>query len=135
MPALNESPNATLLALASRDPAKGRAAAIAAGVPRLYTDYAELLADRDIDAVYVPLPNHLHFEWSARALESGKHVLCEKPLCLKADEAATLCAVRDRTGRHIEEAFAFRNHAQWTKLDELLTTKAIGEVQIGRAHV
>ena len=129
MPALKNSPSATLLALASRDPAKGRAAADAAGVPRLYTDYAALLADPDIDAVYVPLPNHMHFEWSARAMESGKHVLCEKPLCLKADEAAKLCAVRDRNGRHIEEAFAFRNHAQWAKFDELLTGNAIGEVR------
>src|SRR5690349_15436898 len=129
MPALNNSPSATLLALASRDPAKGRAAADAAGVARLYTDYAALLADPDIDAVYVPLPNHMHFEWSVRAMEAGKHVLCEKPLCLTAAEAAVLCAVRDRTRRYIEEGFAFRNHPQWQKIDEILDSKTIGEVR------
>ena len=78
MPALNDAPSATLLALASRDVAKGRAVAQALGVPRAYASYDGLLADPDVDAVYVPLPNGLHFEWSVRALEAGKHVLCEK---------------------------------------------------------
>jgi len=129
MPALKGSSSATLLALASRDAAKGRAVAQELGVPRVYVGYDALLADPDIDAVYVPLPNHLHFEWSVRALEAGKHVLCEKPLCLTSGEVAQLCAVRDRTGRHIEEAFAFRNHPQWEKLEEILATNAIGTVR------
>lgn len=129
MPALNEAASATLLALASRDGSKGYAVARLLGVPRVYTSYEELLGDPDIDAVYIPLPNQLHFEWSLRALEAGKHVLCEKPLCLTAGEVAQLCAVRDRTGMHIEEAFAYRNHAQWEKLDELLAAGTIGEVR------
>ncbi len=129
MPAMHEAPSATLLALASRDAEKGRAAAQALAVPRVYSSYDALLADADIDAVYIPLPNQLHFEWSVRALEAGKHVLCEKPLCLNSDHVAQLCAVRDRTGRHIEEGFAFRNHPQWAKLDELLTGNTIGPVR------
>ncbi len=129
MPAMHEAPSATLLALASRDAEKGRAAAQTLSVPRVYSSYDALLADDDIDAVYIPLPNQLHFEWSVRALEAGKHVLCEKPLCLNSDHVAQLCAVRDRTGRHIEEGFAFRNHPQWAKLDELLTGNTIGPVR------
>src|SRR5262245_26429686 len=85
IPALHESAHATLLGLASRDAEKARATAHAAKVPRSYGGYDRLLADREIDAVYIPLPNHMHFEWSVRALEAGKHVLCEKPLCLTAD--------------------------------------------------
>lgn len=77
MPAMKLADSATLLALASRDLAKGRAVAQEFGVPRVYASYDQLLADPDIDAVYVPLPNQLHFEWSVRALEAGKHVLCE----------------------------------------------------------
>src|SRR5215471_4628105 len=99
MPALNESRHATLLALASRDAEKGRAAAQPLGVPRVYVGYDKLLADPDIDAVYVPLPNDMHFEWSVRALQAGKHVLCEKPLCLTAEQALKLCAARDSAGK------------------------------------
>jgi len=73
---LHESPHATLIALASRDVEKARAAAKAARVPRAYAGYDRLLADPEIDAVYIPLPNHMHFEWSVRALEAGNHVLC-----------------------------------------------------------
>lgn len=133
MPAIHEAPSATLAALASRDPAKARATAQALGVPKVHAGYDDLLADPDVDAVYVPLPNQLHFEWSVRALEAGKHVLCEKPLCLTAAQVQQLCAVRDRTGKHIEEGFAFRNHAQWSKFDQLLAEGAIGPVRA--AHV
>ena len=129
IPAMKESPSASLLALASRDGEKGRTVAQELGVARVYEGYDDLLADGEVDAIYVPLPNHLHFEWSRRAMEAGKHVLCEKPLCLTAKEVAQLCRVRDQTGRQIEEGFAFRNHPQWTKLDELLTAKAIGSVR------
>ena len=129
MPAMNEAPSATLLALASRDMEKGRAAARELKVPRVYGSYAALLADPDIDAVYIPLPNPLHFEWSVRALEAGKHVLCEKPLCLSSEQVKQLCAVRDRTGKHIEEAFAFRNHPQWATLNDILASDALGPVR------
>lgn len=133
MPALNLAPSATLLALASRDENKGRAAAQALGIPKVHASYDALLADPEIDAVYVPLPNQLHFEWSVRALEAGKHVLCEKPLCLTAEQVRQLCEVRDRTGRHIEEGFGFRNHPQWAKFDALVAADAIGPVRAAHA--
>lgn len=129
MPALNSAPSATLLALASRNPDKGKVVAERLGVPRLYESYDALLADTDIDAVYVPLPNRMHHEWSVRALDAGKHVLCEKPLCMTPSEVESLRAVRDRTGRHIEEALGFRNHPQWDKVEELLAGDAIGAVR------
>jgi predicted dehydrogenase len=129
MPAMNEAPSATLFALASRDLAKGQALAQTLGIPRVHGRYEDLLADPDVDAVYVPLPNQLHFEWAKRALEAGKHVLCEKPLCMTAAQVAELCAVRDRTGKHIEEGFGFRNHPQWAKLDELVSGNAIGPLR------
>jgi predicted dehydrogenase len=127
MPALKDAPSATLLALASRDPVKGRKVAEALGIPRLHASYDALLADPEVDAVYVPLPNQLHFEWALRALQAGKHVLCEKPLCVSAEQVERLCAERDRSGRHIEEGFAFRNHPQWAKLEEIIAAGTIGE--------
>jgi predicted dehydrogenase len=75
------------------------------------------------------LPNQLHFEWAMRALDAGKHVLCEKPLCMTAEQVLQLCAQRDRTGLHIEEAFAFRNHPQWAKMAEVIAAGTIGEVR------
>ena len=129
IPALNQTPSATLLALASRDPDKGRKVGQELGIPRIYTSYEALLADSEIDAVYVPLPNQLHFEWAVRALQAGKHVLCEKPLCISAEQVARLCAERDRTGKCIEEGFAFRNHPQWAKLDAIIAHGTIGEVR------
>ena len=129
MPALNQTPSATLLALASRDPDKGRKVGQELGIQRIYTSYEALLADSEIDAVYVPLPNQLHFEWAVRALQAGKHVLCEKPLCISAEQVARLCAERDRTGKCIEEGFAFRNHPQWAKLDAIIAHGTIGEVR------
>jgi predicted dehydrogenase len=128
IPALHDAPSATLLALASRDPGKARDVARAFGIPRACS-YAELLADPDIQAVYIPLPNQLHFEWAVRSLEAGKHVLCEKPLCLTASDAAELCRVRDRTGRHIEEAFGYRNHPQWEKLAAIFAAGDIGPIR------
>jgi len=129
MPAIRAAGNATLQALASRDPEKGRKVAQEFGIPRLHAGYEALLADPEIDAVYLPLPNQLHFEWALRAMQAGKHVLCEKPLCISAEQVARLCAERDRSGRHIEEAFAFRNHPQWARFDEIIGAGTIGEVR------
>ena len=129
IPAMHAAQSATLLALASRDADRCRGIASALSIPRAYGSYEALLADPDIDAIYLPLPNQLHFEWSVRALEAGKHVLCEKPLCLRASDVAELCAVRDRTGRTIEEAFAFRNHPQWAKIAGLIAADGIGAVR------
>lgn len=129
LPALLKAPSARILALAARDAAKGQSVAARFDIPRVYQDYQALLDDPDIDAVYVPLPNQLHFEWSLRAMEAGKHVLCEKPLCLSAEQVRQLCDARDRTGRHIEEGFAYRNHPQWAAVDGEEVTGAIGAVR------
>jgi predicted dehydrogenase len=123
---MRDAAAARLVAIASRDANRARAVAQEFGVPRHFGSYEALLADPDIDAVYVPLPNRLHVEWSERALEAGKHVLCEKPLCMTAKEVATLIRARERTGRHIEEAFSYRNHPQWARIGELLASGAIG---------
>jgi len=129
MPAMLEAPSATLHALASRNEAKGRAVANTLGIARLYTSYGALLADPEIDAVYVPLPNQLHFEWAQRALQQGKHVLCEKPLCISSTQVRQLCIERDRSGKHIEEGFAFRNHPQWAKVAQVIADGTIGAVR------
>ena len=126
IPAMTEAPSAEPWALASRDGERAQAQAKALGIGRAYGSYEELLNDPDVDAVYVPLPNQLHLQWSMRALDAGKHVLCEKPLCLTPGEVRRLIEVRDRTGRHIEEGLVFRNHPQWAKIDELLRNGAIG---------
>jgi predicted dehydrogenase len=128
IPAMAEAPSAVPLALASRDAAKAQALAATLGMRRAYGSFDALLADPDVEAVYIPLPNAHHLEWCIRALEAGKHVLCEKPLCLTTEEVDRLIEVRDRTGRHIEEAFAFRNHPQWRRLAEMLASGDFGRV-------
>jgi predicted dehydrogenase len=116
-------------AIASRDLAKAQEMAAKLGIGRAYGSYEELLADSEIDAIYNPLPNHLHVPWTIKAAEAGKHVLCEKPLALTAAEARTLIAVRERTGVRIGEAFMVDCHPQWIRLRELLRAGAIGEVR------
>src|SRR5690348_18475427 len=113
IPAMRASRFARVVAIASRNVDKARTAAEQLGIPRAYGSYDELLADPDVEAIYNPLPNHLHVPWSIRAAEAGKHVLCEKPIALSADEARQLLAVRERTGVRIGEAFMVRNHPQW----------------------
>jgi predicted dehydrogenase len=118
-----------IAAIASRDPAKGQAAAQKLGIAKVYGSYEELLADTDIEAVYIPLPNHLHVPWSIKAAEAGKHVLCEKPLSLSVAEAKTLLPVRDRTGVKIGEAFMVKTHPQWLRTRELIRSGRIGELK------
>ena len=113
-------------AIASRDLAKAQAAASKLGIARAYGAYEELLADPAIEAVYIPLPNELHVPWTIRALEAGKHVLCEKPIALDADEAQALVAARDRTGKVVAEAFMVRHHPQWRRAREIAHSGAIG---------
>src|SRR5690349_3967908 len=121
-------------AIASRDLGKARAAADALGIERAYGSYEELLADADIEAIYNPLPNHLHVPWSMRAAEAGKHVLCEKPIALSADEARELLAARDRTGVRIGEAFMVRTHPQWAMARELVASGRIGALRLVTGH-
>ena len=96
---------------------------------RLHDDYAALLDDPSIEAVYIPLPNHLHVEWSIRALEAGKHVLCEKPLALTAAAIDPLIAARDRSGRFATEAYMIVHHPQWQQVRDWLDQGAIGQLR------
>ena len=134
VPAMQHSPHTPVVAIASRDLAKARLAADRLGIPRAYGSYEELLDDPDIEAIYNPLPNHLHVPWTIRAAEAGKHVLCEKPLALSAAEATQLLEVRDRTGVQIAEAFMVRAHPQWAAVRELVAEGRVGELRLIVGH-
>ncbi len=129
LPAMVQGQFTSIAAIASRNLAKAQEAAAALGIPTAYGSYEELLADPNIDAVYIPLPNHLHVPWTIKAAEAGKHVLCEKPISLTVAEAATLLAVRARTGVKIGEAFMVNCHPQWLRLRELFGQGRIGEIR------
>src|SRR5260370_4799442 len=129
IPAMQQGADTEITAIASRDLAKAQRAARDLGIARAYGSYEELLADREIDDVYNPLPNHLHVPWSIRAAEAGKHVLCEKPIGLSVDEAKKLREVRDRTGVKIGEAFMVRTHPQWLKTLDLVRGGPIGDLR------
>jgi predicted dehydrogenase len=134
IPGMRGSALAQVVAIASRDIAKARAAANSLGIPRAYGSYQELIDDPDIEAIYNPLPNHLHVPWSIRAAERGKHVLCEKPIALTAREARELLEVRDRTGVQIGEAFMVRTHPQWHRVREIIASGKIGELRLITGH-
>ena len=129
IPAMQQASNCEVVAIASRDAARAAAAAAELGIPRAHGSYEALLADPAVDAVYIPLPNHLHVPWTTRAAEAGKHVLCEKPIALTAAEAHTLLEVRDRTGVRIQEAFMIRTHPQWVRAKALVDAGELGEVR------
>ncbi len=128
-PAMQLAREAELVALATRD--LDRAAPFAQLVPglRVHDSYEALLADPEIDAIYIPLPNHLHVDWSLRAAQAGKHVLCEKPIALEAAEIDALIAARDTTGKLIAEAFMVAHHPQWARVQTLLAEGAIGPLE------
>lgn len=129
IPGMQRGELSAVTAIASRDAAKARAAAQSLGIEKAYGCYEELLADPDVDAIYNPLPNHLHVPWTAKALEAGKHVLCEKPLSLTVAEAESLLAVRARTGKKIGEAFMIRTFTQWLRVKQLIESGRIGELR------
>jgi predicted dehydrogenase len=129
IPAMQLCRFATVRAIASRDAGNARAAAERLGIAKAYGSYEELLADPEIDAIYNPLPNHMHVEWTRKATEAGKHVLCEKPLSMTVAEAKTLLEVRARTGVKIGEAFMIRSFTQWLRLKELIRAGRIGELR------
>jgi predicted dehydrogenase len=129
IPAMQAGSLATVTAIASRTLARAQEAAAELGLAKAYGSYEELLADPDIDAVYNPLPNHLHVPWSIRAAEAGKHVLCEKPIGLSTAEARELIAARDRCGVKIGEAFMVRTHPQWLRAREHVQSGALGPVR------
>lgn len=129
IPGMRRAAHTEVLGIASREP--GRAAAVAAelGIPRAYGSYEELLADRDIDAVYIPLPNHLHARWTIAAAHAGKHVLCEKPLSTTAAEARTMIDACRVSGVLLMEAFMYRLHPSWVAVREAVAAGRIGRLR------
>ena len=128
IPAMQESDKLEILAIAGRDLEKTRETAQSLRIPRAYGSYEELLADPSIEAIYNPLPNHLHVEWTIKALEAGKHVLCEKPIGLDTEDAKRLIAARDKSGKHVLEAFMVRHHPQWQEARRLVESGQIGTI-------
>jgi predicted dehydrogenase len=128
-----QSELADIVAVASRDGVRAREYAEQFGIPRAHGSYEQLLADPGVEAVYVSLPNGLHVEWSIRALEAGKHVLCEKPMDRRPERVAQAFDVAEREGRVLSEAFMWRHHPQTARLRELLAEGAIGDVRLVRA--
>jgi predicted dehydrogenase len=122
-----------ILAVASRDVESARQYALVHSIERAYGGYDALLSDPDVEAVYISLPNSLHLEWSVRALQAGKHVLCEKPLGRSAAEVDTAFDVAEREGRLLMEAFMYRHNPQTHRLAELVGTGAIGRLRLVRA--
>ncbi len=118
-----------VVAVAARDPARARRFAERHGVPRVHPDYDALLADSELDAVYVPLPNALHCDWTIRALEAGKHVLCEKPLANNADEALRMAETAEKCGRILGEAFHWRYHPLAGRVREILDSGELGRIR------
>lgn len=130
IPAMQRAEHAEVAAIASRRIERARGVAKELGIATTYGSYEELLADRQIDAVYIPLPNHLHVQWSIRALEAGKHVLCEKPIGLSVAEAEQLAAAgRAHPELKLMEAFMYRHHPQWVKTKDLVDSGAIGTLK------
>src|SRR5215472_658028 len=129
IPAMQKSTWCEVAAIASRDVRKAKDAAAQLKIAKAYGSYEELLADPEIEAIYNPLPNHLHVPWSVKAAEAVKHVLCEKPISLNVAEAKTLIAARDRYGVKIGEAFMVKTHPQWLRTRDLIRTGVIGELR------
>src|SRR5215831_5916066 len=129
IPAMQQGSWSEIAAIASRDPRKAHDAATKLAIAKACGSYEELLADPEIEAIYNPLPNHLHVPWTIKAAEAGKHVLCEKPVALTVKEATSLIEVRDRTGVKIQEAFMVRTHPQWLGALEQIRSGKIGKVK------
>jgi predicted dehydrogenase len=129
IPAMQKGELTQITTIASRNAEKARKAAEKLNIPKFYASYEELLADPEIDAVYNPLPNNLHVPWTIKAAEAGKHVLCEKPIAMSAEEARKLIGVRDRTGVKIQEAFMVRTHPQCLGVRDLIKNGRIGRLE------
>ena len=133
LPGAKSSPKVELVAVGSRDKAKADAFAKEWEIPRAYGSYEELLDDPEVEALYIPLPNTLHVEWSIKAMEAGKHVLCEKPFDRNPENVAHAFDASERTGRLLTEAFMYRHSPQTKKLQELVADGAIGELRLIRS--
>lgn len=131
----HQVPEAVVVAVAARDPRRAQAFATKHGIARVHATYDALLADPAIDAVYNPLPNSLHCEWTIRALEAGKHVLCEKPIASNAAEAERMAEAAQRTGRVLVEAFHWRYHPLAARMKDIVDRGELGAVQHIEAHL
>ena len=128
-PAIQQAENCEVVAIASRDQDRSRAAAGRLGIPNAYGSYEALLADDQVDVVYIPLPNNLHAEWTEKAASAGKHILCEKPLAMNAAQAAEMVQACDEAGVKLAEAFMYRHHPTWVEAMRLIGRGVIGELQ------
>ncbi len=130
IPAMQQSEYCEVSAIASRNLERAVSVARELSIPKAYGSYEELLNDPDIDAIYIPLPNHLHVQWSIKCLESGKHVLCEKPIGMDAVDARKLKEAAKRyPGLHVMEAFMYRHHPRWQRVAEIVRSGKLGEIK------
>jgi predicted dehydrogenase len=129
IPGIQKADRCEVVAIASRDADVAKAAADRLGIPRAHGSYEELLADGDVDAVYIPLPNHLHAEWTIASARAGKHVLCEKPLAMNTAEAQTMVEACSSAGVRLMEAFMYRLHPSWEAVCELVASGRIGRLR------
>jgi xylose dehydrogenase (NAD/NADP) len=133
IPAIRESSRGTLAAVASRSQAAAEAYAVEWKIPRAFASYQAMLDSDVVDAVYIGLPNHMHAEWSVRALRGGKHVLCEKPFALTVAEVDRMLAAAEETGMVLAEAFMYRHHPQTKRVGEFIRSGRLGEISLVRA--
>jgi predicted dehydrogenase len=132
IPPLRASKRNRLLAVASRTQESADKYAREKKIPRAYGSYESLLADPEIDVIYIPLPNHLHAEWTIKAVEAGKHVLCEKPLALNVEQVDAMQAAARKHGRVVMEAFMYRHHPQTLKVQEIVKSGSLGTLKLIR---
>jgi predicted dehydrogenase len=128
IPGMLQAARTAVVAIASRDMALARSVADRLGIPTAHGSYEALLADPSVDAVYIPLPNHLHLDWTIAAARAGKHVLCEKPLALTAADAEQMVDAADAAGVRLMEAFMYRHHPSWVAVHELVASGRIGRL-------
>jgi predicted dehydrogenase len=129
IPAIQRAANCEVVGIASRAEDRAAAAAATHGIPTPYGSYEELLAAEDVDAVYIPLPNDLHAEWTIKAAAAGKHILCEKPLAMTAAQAEEMASACEEAGVKLVEAFMYRHHPSWLAVLGLVGDGSIGELQ------
>ena len=128
IPGIRKADRCRVVAIASRDHARARDAAAQAGIPTAHGSYEALLADPEVDAVYIPLPNHLHAEWAIAAARAGKHILCEKPLAMTTADAERMIAAAEAAGVRLMEAFMYRLHPSWVAVVDLVRSGRIGRL-------
>jgi len=128
IPGIQRADRCRIVAIASRDAARATDVAREAGIPTAHASYEALLADPMVDAVYIPLPNHLHAEWAVAAARAGKHILCEKPLALTSADAERMIEVAEAEGVRLMEAFMYRLHPSWVAVRELVASGRIGRL-------